>query len=269
MGIIKRVFSDALIRKFYHREGSSASSGDSESEDSDQNEVMAETGPCESLLPVLDGQTDIRSYFPASWRWQLPVEDFTGDEEAAEAMGLPFDMQEDDEALMGSSGSMAEAALDIMMKDMGDISKSVEEDEDAATAMGLPFHMWEDDEGVSSTHVLAAEVELAQDDIAESMAADEEAAHAMGLPFHMDPPPLGELVPLKGCGAKKAETESLKGNFGTPTRRRPRQALEETPCKKPRVLSEVVVATTKLADSDIKTHENTYSIESSVQSTVR
>ena len=55
MGIAKRHFSDALVEKFYHREGSPASLPDSESEDNSSDMEVAGSHPCESVPPVLVG----------------------------------------------------------------------------------------------------------------------------------------------------------------------------------------------------------------------
>ena len=203
MGIVKRMFGDLLSRYRYDVDGSSSSSADSESEDMELEDADA---CCESETLVLDGQTDIRSYFPASWRWDPPAD---ADEEAAKAMGFDFHMMDENE--------MAEIQLHSTSTDDEEALAAYE---GAASAMGLPFHLHDD--GLE----IPPDVEATEH--AESWAAFEDAATAMALSFDMKGP------------EKHVSTNRVPISPNTPQpRRRPREVLEETPCKKPRMAERV------------------------------
>ncbi|CAE7590408.1 unnamed protein product [Symbiodinium sp. CCMP2592] len=245
MGIVKRHFSAVLIEKFYHREGSPASLPDSESEDNSSEMEVAVSHPCESVPLVLDGQTDIRDYFLASWRWQKVSEGFLEDSEAATAMGLPFHMCDDDVTLPESEVE-TQVEADFAASETADCLVA---DEEAAEAMGLPFHTYEDDYGlVVSTEMCVEEVALPLNHTAESTGADEKAAEAMGLPFHIN---TDDEVPTS--------TEAAVDRT-TPPRRR-RQPLDGTPCKKPRVAERTEVEPSKVAEKQ----PTVFSAETSMQ----
>ena len=245
MGIAKRHFSDALVEKFYHREESPASLPDSESEDNSSDMEVAGSHACESVPPVLVGQTDIRDYFLASWRWQEMSEGFLEDSEAAKAMGLPFHTCDDD-VTFPESQMETRVEAEIAASDTADCLVA---DEEAAEAMGLPFHTYEDDDGlVVSTEMCVEEVVLPLNHTAESTGADEKAAEAMGLPLHIHN---DDEVPTS--------TEAAVDRT-TPPRRR-RQPLEGTPCKKPRVAEPTKVEPPKMAEKQ----PTAFSTENSVQ----
>ena len=177
MGIAKRHFSDALIEKFYHREGSPASLPDSESEDNSSEMEVAVSHPSESVPLVLDGQTDIRDYFQASWRWQEMSEGFVEDSEAATAMGLPFHICDDD-VTFPESDLETQVEADFVASNTAGCLVA---DEEAAEAMGLPFHTYEDDYGLLvSSEMCVEEVVPPLNHTAESTGADEKAAEAIG-----------------------------------------------------------------------------------------
>lgn len=221
MGIAKRSFGDALIVKSHCYDDLDNDSSEASSTWEEVGEIEDDINLCKESELLVDGQADIRSYLVPGWRWQKPVEDFTGEEEAAETFGLPFHLDAEAEPL---AAEVAEA-IEAMEHDAEPMSA----DEEAAKAMGLPLHAREDADITSPEYEELVEEPGHAMDTADT-AADEEAAREMGLPFHTR----GEGPAEK---AEKAATE--KGSLGTPARRRPLPLLETTPCKKPRLADPV------------------------------
>ncbi|CAE7700345.1 unnamed protein product [Symbiodinium pilosum] len=232
MGIAKRIFSDLLTKHRYNDEGSSTYSADSESEDLERDEVKS----CQSGDDVLVGQTDIRSYLLAPWRWK-PTESFAEDEEAARAMQLPFHMQDDD-------------VTDLQAHANAD-ADALEADEDAAQSMGMPFHMEDDDYVYTSEDpLIGLGPDLAADGDNESFEADEDAARSMGLPLHVTH--MTHMTHEDEDVQNDDHEVDADQNFVTPIRRKRQCQLAETPEKKPRLAfrAQVVQPSQKKAPID-------------------